>query len=403
MLQRGIRHQFCSVLSSYHLEKPSQNPVVPKLVVFQKNGSFDLTKTFCPQYIVNKGRRQRTNPFPSKSLCIARTPYIDPKFGSETIYVRKSLVGFMSNFGHHLTVLSIGRGRPYECFCRDLLTLRETDLVFILSRTPNLKALQLYRVMMNRAPKKQELPLLNKLTSLKTLQSGGVVYGGIPLTVWLLQAYSKQLYCLQVDRKYQTAMSLEDYPKLQELRVSVLILPYLLPSDALPLRHLVIFRTDKKSGFDKDLEDTVSFAVATKFIENFAATLEHLKVPLSSFSSKRDKLELDSRNRASSRPAPSVVFPELKTFGVEYSVEAEDKDLLKQYFLPKFPTLQILDLCTATEGTPHLRLEDVEEKRMATEFLTQSVPWEKCGKLSRIQVYANTDRPLILLVKDLKV
>jgi len=129
MLERGSRQNSCSVLPSC----ASQYPVIPKLVTFQRVGSFDLKKTFFPKYILNQGIRQAVDPFPSKSLRSDRTLFESPTFGSGSIYEGRSLIGFMSNFGHHLTVLSIEVGHSNYL---DWLFLREADFVYTLTRTP---------------------------------------------------------------------------------------------------------------------------------------------------------------------------------------------------------------------------------------------------------------------------
>jgi len=394
MLQRGIGQNSCTLLPNGQLENVAQLPVIPKLFTYQNIGSTDLTKTFCPQYIVKQGRRQASNPFPSKSLHLKSSPVKGPT--SDGIYENKSLIGFMSNFGHHLTVLWIGQPIGYW----DSLNFRETDFVFILSRTPNLKALKLIgvRVESNQSARKQKLPLLQHLTSLKILNSRGtsekLLFGGHSLTAWLLQTYSKQLTCLQVDSDFRIPMRFENYPKLSELSVSVLSVAYLLPSDAIPLRRLVIANKAY-------VGESVPFVVLTDFMEKFSSTLEYMELPLRNSRGYLDKLQMDSRNRVSGKPAPFVQFPRLKTFGIECYAHAEDWHLAKQNFFPKFPVLEVLNF--GLHSGPLSALSEDRLKLMVTQFLTKQAFWKNCKQLSRINVFCGTQQPLLFLVDDLKL
>ncbi|CAL8132474.1 unnamed protein product [Orchesella dallaii] len=406
MMERTCRQNYLTVQPIYQLKRQLQYPIIPRIQTLQMHHTIgiDLSHSVCPKFIVSQGRRSPSNPFFSRSLAIIANN--QPHYKCWTLTTTElcqeyATSGFISNFGHHLRYLTITR---LSCCFWGKFSIRVVDLIHILSRTPNLKAFILgdVKVIQSRPPsrRRQALPSLPELTSLKIRQTGDRpevtyrdLFDGLPFSSWLLSAYSKQLTCLEVPSGVHNALTLEAYPKLQELQFEKLDLMSLLPSEKLPLRRLII----KDVARVNDTPDP--FMKLATFFHSFEDTLEHLELPsLSGFGDLQKHMNLalkktPHRNRR-------VLFPKLKVFGFPYTNESKELALLKHYFLPKFMALETIEVISS--GLP-LVANVSNGGRLIRKFLVKERCWEVSRKLKTVRLFPDlVSDYTVICVKDLK-
>ncbi|CAL8132468.1 unnamed protein product [Orchesella dallaii] len=405
MMERACRQSYLSLQPTYQLER---NSIIPSIGIFEhnRNNILDFARGACPKFIVSQGRRSPSNPFFSRSLRIrVNHPGYFRHQVSTAIYQEFATSGFISNFAHQLTYLTICDS-VNGLFWRTI-NISVVDLLHTLSRTPNLKGFVLedIEVIQSRPASRRrlDLPALPELTSLKIYHSEEVepreeqdLFDGLPLSCWLLKAYSKQLTCIQVDNGVYDALTLETYPKLQELRFEKLDLMSLLPSEKLPLRRLII----KDVARVKDTPDP--FMKLANFFHCFEDTLEHLELPsLSGFGDLQKHLNLALKKTPHRNGR--VLFPKLKVFGFPYTNESKELALLKHYFLPKFMALETIEVMGSGMAPPVLSVSLCKGIRLIRKFLVNERCWEVSRKLKTVRLFPDFDYDYtIICVKDMK-
>ncbi|CAL8132447.1 unnamed protein product [Orchesella dallaii] len=393
MMVRACRPSYLSIQPTYQLEKHLQYPIIPSIVTLthNQNNNVNFARGACPKFIVSQGRRSPSNPFPSRSLCImANSQYHFSDWIATATYQGYPTSGFMSNFGHQLTYLTISRP---SCCLWWTPRICVIDLIHILRRTPNLNGFVMENIeVLQSKPasrRRQGLPPLPDLTSLKIRHCEEVdpddqeLFDGIPFSSWLLKAYSKQLTCLEVENEIYNALTFETYPKLRELQFGKLNLMSMLPSDKLPLRRLII----------KDvvnLQDTPNpFMKLATFFHNFENTLEHLELPyLTDFEDLENDMNLASMGskKALSRNGP-VLFSKLKVLGFSGRNDANKWELLKDYVFLKFKELETLEVVGSGLVFPIAYASETNLIVWMQKVHVADRCWEAHHKLKRIRCF----------------
>ncbi|CAL8120635.1 unnamed protein product [Orchesella dallaii] len=408
MMERTCRQNYLSLQPIYQLKKQLMYPIIPRIQTLQMHHTIgiDLSHSVCPKFIVSQGRRSPSNPFFSRSLAIIANNPLHYKCWTSTMDLCQeySMSGCISNFGQNLRYLTITR-LPYCFWWR--FSICVVDLIHILSRTPNLKGFVLedIEVIQSRpaSRRRQVLPALPELTSLKIRQTGDRpevtyrdLFDGLPFSSWLLSTYSKQLTCLEVPIVVYNALTLEAYPKLQELQFEKLDLMSLLPSEKLPLRRLII----KDVARVNDTPDP--FMKLATFFHSFEDTLEHLELPsLSGFGDLQKHINL-ALKKAPPRNG-RVSFPKLKVFGFPYTNESKELVLLKHYLLPKFMALETIEVMGSGLPSPVLSGSLSKEDRLINKFLVKERCWEVSRKLRTVRLFPDfVSDYTVFCVTDLK-
>ncbi|CAL8082022.1 unnamed protein product [Orchesella dallaii] len=296
------------------------------------------------------------NPFPSRSLKITS------KLGeTRSVNLKKDyqptlseLVPFFTKFGHHLTSLILKS-----------VTLSPETLIGILNNTPNLKALNLIRVLIcmdvSHCPELPALPDLHhvRLVEVKTLAGKKEPQGAHwcerdgeyflmhendnnddkkQLYNWILSPYKEQLLTLDIFAGGIGTAS--NFAKLERLVISYADeLTFLQPNVMLYPCLKSLLLTDVQVTYDEDRMEWLQRNIAP-----FAKTLSELYVDFprrigGEWLIAQPLFQLNPKS--AHKNTKNIVFREMKTLVVPFPIYPQEMQVIKD-LMKEFPNLETL-------------------------------------------------------------
>ncbi|CAL8129315.1 unnamed protein product [Orchesella dallaii] len=252
------------------------------------------------------------------------------------------LISFFAKFGDNLTSLILTS-----------VILSPETLIGILGNTPNLKALNLMRmVFRGDLANCAQLPALQHLQHVRVFQiqilekkedtawnnlynDGGL--GENQLYDWLLSPYKEQLVTLDIYRRIGIRTA-TNYANLKRLFVyHVNFASFLQPHLFQYPRLKSLFLINVKIKFNGDIMDWFQ-----QYIEPLAKTLSELHLDLPRQLEPNGPLfQLSTKLTHSQNKTGKVVFPEMKTFAITFPQFPEEVQVIKT-LIKRFPNLEKL-------------------------------------------------------------
>ncbi|CAL8147222.1 unnamed protein product [Orchesella dallaii] len=343
------------------------------------------------------------NPFPSKSLTVSHNTSGKLVESCQPMAVVK----FFSQFGHHLTSLTLSS-----------VSVGSETLRMVLGNTPHLKALRFDTVTIgidpseicSRSPTNSESS--SSLPQLPHLEHMCIFYTDMPhedsdddsdddtphayryLYGWIVKPYIEQLVTLKTGSSFNYfPESLNSTPfnfeKLKRLSV------WWIYDDFLKLENVNFPQLQYLCLGDVDL--TQSLEDAQKWLARFASTLVELHLDVEDFTIT---LGIEERNRntrylqysenqnakAGLWSSTKTLFSQLTTFSIRYPSLPEEVEIVKDMIkhMPVLETLNFLRFNCDSERDDDEFIE--EDKITAREHVEQEQYWTICPKLKRITV-----------------
>jgi len=355
-------------------------------------------------------------PFASKSLAVVEATNREQSTAQKT-----NLTGIFSSLktcGSQLTSLSIAGRSSFS------LDLELTTLISILSRTPNLKALHMYRLQFMDHAFDTPLPALPQL---KNFLIGNVLTyrkigkkGNNSIESSFFEAYIQKLVTLEIGNFFGAGSPVPLKAVQQNLTQLKLYKPrrnFLDESEPAPLLQRLAIT--EKYVYTKD-----DFQAVLGYIDKFSDSLVHLHLDVKWYNltgylpydrkkcwrgttycdgermkvkRERDSLRKQVVEMCNGSLYASKTFPHLKTLAICYPNEEQDLEtgLLRKILLVKFPALENLLFfnCRWVGITEENRLLTTAAR--VGPFLERENYWQICSNFKRITAVedANYDEP----------
>ncbi|CAL8129309.1 unnamed protein product [Orchesella dallaii] len=332
---------------------------------------------------------EKVNPFPSRSLKLT-SDFGDwtqlpssrkPSRGTQLIW----LISFFSKFGEHLTSLILTS-----------VTLTPETFIGILGNTPNLKALNIMRVLFRGdLAKCAQLPALKKLQHVRVFKVMIIQkkedtawidrfndgsHGQNQLYDWILSPYKEQLLTLDIYGRVgiATATNFANLERLFVYRVDDL--SFLQSSLFLYPKLKSLFLINAEIKFNRDILEWFQ-----QHIEHLAPTLSELHLDLSRNWLEAHLFQLSKKLTHSQNKTDKVVFREMKTFAITFPQFPEEVEVIKT-LIKGFPNLETLMLLDRDAGI-RVAVGDAQNVFDRDEYI------KVCPKLKKVMI-----QPLCLIV-----
>ncbi|CAL8129311.1 unnamed protein product [Orchesella dallaii] len=326
---------------------------------------------------------EKVNPFPSRSLKITsdlgdstQLPGSrKPRRGTQLIW----LISFFSKFGDLLTSLILTS-----------VTLTPDTFNGILGNTPNLKALNLMRVLFRGdLANCAQLPALQKLQHVRVFKVMIIKkkedaewidrfndgsHGQNELYDWILSPYKEQLVTLDIFGNVGIRCA-TNFANLERLFVyHVKFVCFLEPNmfQYPRLKSLFLMNAEIKT------EDIMKWF--QRYIEPLAKTLSELHLDLPQQRELNGRLfQLSPKLTHSQNKTDKVVFPEMKTFAITVPQFPEEEEVIKT-LIEGFPNLEKLMFLNRYCLKFHVAVGDTQSVLSSKEFI------KVCPKLKKVKI-----------------